>query len=331
MSKSINVGLVGYGMAGEFFHAPLIHFTSGLVLHTVVERHQERAKERYPHVRVVRSLEALLADDSIDLVVIATPNNTHFDYAQKALLVGKHVVVDKPFTVTAHEGETLIALAKQTGKLLTVYQNRRLDGDFLTVKKLLAEGTLGEVKTYKAHYDRFRPVPRDSWKEEAGVFYDLGPHLIDQALALFGKPLSVKVLVQTQREKALAEDYFEVTLQYAHTQVFVSAGMLYEEPRPRFELIGSAGTFIKYGLDPQENALKAGELPVNDTWGAEAEENWGTLSTAEGQTKVETEKGNYPAYYENVYQAIVRGEKLLVDPQDALEAIRIIEDGRKLV
>lgn len=329
-SSKINVALVGYGMAGEFFHAPLIHTVEGLVLHSVVERHKERSKERYPDVKVVRSIDDVLSNEEIDLVVIASPNKTHFDFAKRSLLANKHVVIDKPFATTAKEAEELLELSKKQNRVLSIYQNRRWDGDFLTVKKLIEGGELGQVQEYRAHYDRFRPnVNFNSWKEGEGVFYDLGPHLIDQALVLFG--LSEKVSVKTERQRAgaMAEDYFEVHLEYLHTRVFLSASMLKEESRPRFWVKGSKGTFIKYGLDPQENALKAGAWPKGDEWGAEPEERWGILQTEKGEKKIPSEKGDYPAYYRNVYQSIVGLGKLEVGPELPLAGIRIIEEGRK--
>lgn len=328
--RTINVALVGYGMAGEFFHAPLIHTAEGLVLHSVVERHKERSKERYPHVKVVRSIDDVLKNKEVDLVVIASPNNTHFDFAKRALLANKHVVIDKPFASTAKEADELSELSKKQKRVLSIFQNRRWDGDFLTVKKLIENGELGRIQEYQAHYDRFRPnVNLASWKEGEGVFYDLGPHLIDQALVLFGLTEKVSVKIERQRVGALAEDYFEVVLEYAHTKVFLSASMLKEQPRPRFWLKGSKGTFVKYGLDPQENALKAGAWPTGDEWGTESEENWGTLQTEKGEQKVPTEKGNYPAYYQNVYQSIVGLANLKVGPGLPLAGIRIIEEGRK--
>ncbi len=328
MSQKINVGLVGYGMAGEFFHAPLIHATEGFVLHSVVERNQSRSKERYPNVQIVRDYKELLADKDIDLIVLATPNDTHFEYAQMALMAGKHVVIDKPFVTKTADGETLIRLAKEKNLVLSVYQNRRLDGDFLTVKKLIEQKAVGDLNEYRGHYDRFRPELRlNSWKEDAGIFVDLGPHLIDQALHLFGKPLSVSTKTEVQRTNAKAVDYFEVSLNYPNFKAFLSAGMLYETPRPRFELVGTEGTFAKFGLDPQENCLKAGQIPCGKDWGKEPEENWGTLKTSTKTEKIPTENGNYPAYYANIYSSILGKSEVLVKPEEALEAIRIIENN----
>jgi len=328
--REINVALVGYGMAGEFFHAPLVHVTEGLVLHSVLERNQERSKERYPMVQVVRSMEEILNNKRIELVVIASPNKTHFEYAQKALLADKHVVIDKPFATTAKEAEELIALSNEQNKLLSIFQNRRWDSDFLTVKKLMDEGDLGQIIEYKAHYDRFRPnVNLASWKEGEGVFYDLGPHLIDQALVLFGKPDQVQVKIEKQRQGAMAEDYFEVELTYNSLKVFLSASMLKEQPRPRFSITGTRGTFTKFGLDPQETALKAGYWPRGESWGEEKEETWGILQTETQQKHIRSLKGNYPAYYTNIYRAILGEEKLVVDPVWPLLGIKIIEEGRK--
>lgn len=321
---------MGYGMAGEFFHAPLIHTTEGLVLHSVVERNKDRSKERYPEVRVVRSIDEILDNKEIELVVIASPNKTHFEYAKRALLADKHVVIDKPFATAAKEAEELIEIAEKQNKVLSIFQNRRWDGDFLTVKKLIETGEIGQIQEYHAHYDRFRPnVNFASWKEGEGVFYDLGPHLIDQALVLFGPTENVRVKIEKQREGALAEDYFEVEMSYPTTKVFLSASMLKESPRPRFMVKGTKGTFIKYGLDPQENALKAGAWPIGESWGEEVEENWGVLKSEKGEEKIQSERGDYPAYYKNVYKSILGEEKLEVSPQLPLIGIRIIEEGRK--
>ncbi len=330
MKTQLGVGLIGFGMAGEFFHAPFIHTLHGFVLHRILERTKERSKEKYPEATVVRSLEELLDSPEIELVVVASPNATHFEYAKKALLAQKHVVVDKPFTLTAKEGEELIALAERQGKILTVYQNRRWDGDFLTIKKLLAEGVLGDILEYEAHFDRFRPAIRpDSWKEADGILLDLGPHLLDQAWVLFGKPDSVSSKIEKQRPGAPAEDFFRIVFHYPGFDAILSAGMLIEHPGPHFVIKGTKGTYTKYGMDPQENFLKQGKIPQGDDWGLDMEENFGILETKDGKRSIVTERGNYAAFYENVREAILKGAKLAVDPRDSLEVIRVIEGARQ--
>ncbi len=336
--EPIRVGLVGYGMAGQVFHAPLITSIPGLRLQTVVERSSERSAERYPWVQIARSLDALLADTEIELVVIATPNSTHFDFARQALQAGKHVVVDKPFTNTSKQAATLIRLAADAGRILSIFQNRRWDGDFLTVRRLLDAGMLGDPVEYEACFDRFRPERRPgAWREQdlpgSGLLYDLGSHLIDQALVLFGLPQRLSAAVQIQREWARVDDAFDVHLDYGGLQVWLRAGMLMRSPRPRFRVQGSTGSYVKSGTDPQEESLKAGLVPDGPHWGQDEAANWGHLQAEihglRLDGRIETLPGNYPAFYENLVQAIRHGADLAVRPEQALRTIRIIELARE--
>ena len=334
MATQIQVGLIGYGTAGRVFHAPLINAVPGLKLTKVVERHSESSREHYPWVEVVRDADALFCDPEIDLIVIATPNTSHFDLAQQALLAGKHVVVDKPFTPTSAQAQQLIELAQQTQRILTVYHNRRWDGDFQTVKQVVEQGYLGRLVEYEAHYDRFRnTIKPEAWRESpasgSGILFDLGSHLIDQAQVLFGLPQAITADVRVQREGAKVDDYFEVGLDYGDLKVILKAGMLVKEPGPHFILHGTKGSFIKYGMDPQEAALRRG-LPLTEPdWGLEPQAQWGTLNTQLGSLhfdgQVETIQGCYQAFYENVYEAIEQGAKLAVKPEEARNTIRIIE------
>ncbi|WP_416670961.1 oxidoreductase [Egbenema bharatensis] len=334
MVAQIQVGLVGYGIAGQVFHAPLINAVPALKLAKVVERHGEASRQQYPWVEVVQNADALFHDPAIDLVVIATPNPTHFELAQQALLAGKHVVVDKPFTTTSAQAQQLIELAQKTQRILSVYHNRRWDGDFQTVKQIIAQGILGELVEYEAHYDRFRNTLKPgAWRETpelgSGILFDMGSHLIDQAQVLFGLPQSVTADVRTQRAGAKADDYFEIGLDYGSLKVILRAGMLVREPGPHFILHGSEGSFVKYGMDPQEAALRQGLTPVEPDWGLEPQAQWGTLNTQMGRLhfygQIETLPGCYQAFYENVYQAIAQGAELAVKPQEARNTIRIIE------
>lgn len=334
MTKKVQVGLVGYGMAGEVFHAPLIMATSGLQLKSVVERHADWSKARYPQVTVVRSLEELLADAEIDLVVIATPNTHHFDQARQAILAGKHVVVDKPFTITGAEAQELINLAGREEVLLTVFQNRRWDGGFLTVQEILAQSVLGQLVSYEAAFDRFRPEAKpNAWREEplpgSGILYDLGAHLVDQALLLFGWPRSVTAVLQHQRPHAQTDDAFTLHLAYDSLHVTLQASMLRRQPRPHLAVHGTLGSYVKFGLDPQEAALKNGRMPGEPGWGAEPAAAWGTLDTAwerlHVQGKVETLPGDYLAFYANVQAAIAHGAALAVTPEQARDVIRVLE------
>lgn len=333
--RELKVGLIGYGMAGRVFHAPVIAAVPGLQLAKVVERRGQTARERYPWVEVVREAAALFEDEEIELVVVATPNASHFELARQALLAHKHVVVDKPFTLTSAEARELIELAHQQNRVVSAFQNRRWDGDFQTVSQIVKQGLLGRLVEYESHFDRFRNYfsPERAWRETAGpgsgVLFDLGPHLIDQAQVLFGLPRLVTADIRSQRQAGTADDQFELILHYDELKVTLKAGLLVREPGPRFAVHGTEGSFVKYGVDPQEEALKRGRSPRELEWGVEPPEQWGTLNTRIGglhfQGKVETVPGCYPAYYENVRQAI-RGEAaLIVKPEEARETIRLIE------
>jgi len=336
--KQINVGLIGFGMAGRIFHAPTITSVEGLHLSKIRETKAPNIviiKERYPNTTVVNDTKEILNDPAIDLVIVATPNVTHYEVAKQVLNAGKHVVIDKPITVTSAETDDLIALAKSKGKLLTTYQNRRWDSDFKTVKKIINSGLLGRLAEYESHYDRFRNTLRpDTWKEDGvpgtGMVYDLGSHLIDQAMVLFGIPKTITAFLHKQREHTRIVDNFEIILQYENLKATLKGGLLVKEPLPRFILLGNNGSFIKYGLDVQEETLNAGIFPgtaVN--WGEEPENIWGTINTecngVEFRGKVRSEKGDYVAFYQNVYKALIGEEELIVKPEQARDMIRVIE------
>ena len=337
VSSPINVGLVGFGMAARVFHAPLIHANPLLRLTHIVQRHGDEAGKAYPQARTVRDLDAMLVDPSVDLVVVATPNTTHFDVAGHSLRTGKHVVLDKPFTITSKDADTLIALAKNIGRVLSVFQNRRWDGDFLTVRQILSKNLLGQLAEFESRYDRFRPtVNANKWREQplpgSGILYDLGPHLIDQALVLFGRPAGIYAEVRRQREGANADDSFELHLEYPQLSVMLKAGMLVCEPSPRYVLYGTRGSYVKYGLDPQEEALKNGGSPDQPNWGMEKEDLWGTHIQCDGavqRSRYPTLAGCYPDYYTNVARAIRGEEELAVKPEQAREVIRLIELARQ--
>lgn len=333
MTKA-GVGLAGYGLAGEVFHAPLIQAEPRLDLIKVLERSSNRSKQRYPDVDVANNFDSLLRDDRIGLVVIATPNETHFEFAQKALEAGKNVVIDKPFTVNSAEALHLIELAGRKGLLLSVFQNRRWDGDFLTVRKLIESKQLGRLVEFESRFDRFRNAPKpNAWREKSlpgsGILFDLGPHLIDQALNLFGQPVSIRAMVNKQRDHSTVDDAFELDLDYIGLHVKLKAGMLVRAALPRFTLLGTEGSYVKYGLDPQESALKNGLTPTNALWGKEDNESWGSVDTTINgihyQGKLETVPGNYPAYYQNVAEALLDKKELAVKPEEAYKTIRLIE------
>ena len=327
------MGLVGFGMGARVFHAPLIHANPHLRLTHIVQRHGDEAAKAYPQSKIFRDLDAMLADPSVELVVVATPNTSHFEVAGRSLKAGKHVVVDKPFTIATRNADDLIELSQKSGRLLSVFQNRRWDGDFLTVKEILSKSLLGHLAEYESRFDRFRPaVNPNKWREQSlpgsGVLYDLGSHLIDQALVVFGRPTGIYADVRRQREGAAADDTFVVHLEYPQLRVMLKSGTLVCQPSPRFVLYGTRGSYVKYGLDPQEEALKNGLSPAQPNWGVDSEEAWGTHTQCDGaieRARYPTLAGCYPAYYNNVACAIRGEEELIVKPEQAREVIRLIE------
>jgi predicted dehydrogenase len=329
----VHVALVGFGLSGRYLQGPFFQVSPHYQLKTVVTQ-SSNPQEVFPEVEVARSLDEVLNDPTIDLVSICSPNVTHFDYAQRALLAGKHVLVEKPFTSSVEEAETLIALAKKQGKVLSVFQNRRFDSDFLTVKKVVESGMLGELLSYEAHFDRYRPVlsPK-KWKEVAdpgtGTLFDLGAHLIDQTLTLFGKPQSVWGHSFTQRENSQIADAFDIRMDYGTLKVTLKSSLLVREDSPRHVLHGRLGSFIKYGMDVQEDQSKAFMLPNTPDFGKEPASQRGILHTEFNglalRGHLETVTGNWWFLFDNLYQAITQGEKLLIEPESILEQLRIME------
>jgi scyllo-inositol 2-dehydrogenase (NADP+) len=326
----LNVGLVGFGFAGKVFHAPVIRAVEGLRLAAIVQRRGE-PDSRYPDVEFVHSVDQLLTRP-IDLVVIATPNTSHHALAKQCLLAGRDVIVDKPFTTTVVEAEELVALASDRRRLLSVYQNRRSTGDFVTVRDVVSSGALGRIVHYEAHFDRFRPElkpPPGAWREQpgpgSGVWFDLGPHLIDQALLLFGLPDAVGADIRIEREGAVVDDAFAVTLYYPHLRAVLRASMLAAPLAPSFAVHGTKGSFIKYGLDPQEAALKEGRTPDEPDWDVEPPEMYGILTTAEGAQVVPTTPSSFTRYYENVRDALNGKAPMAVTPEHALQVMRGLE------
>lgn len=333
MSDKIRVGLVGYGFASKTFHAPLISGTAEMELAAVSSSDAGKVHADWPSVQVVSDPQALFDDPTLQLIVIPTPNDTHFPLAKAALNAGKHVVVDKPFTVTLSQARELDALAKAKGLLLSVFHNRRWDSDFLTVKALLAEGTLGDVRYFESHFDRFRPTVQQRWREQkgagSGIWYDLGPHVIDQALQLFGSPVAITLDAAELRPGAQTTDYFHCTLTYPQRRVVLHASMLVAAESARYQVHGTKGSFVKFGLDPQEDALKAGARPPQEDWGYDMRD--GVLTLAEGDAMVEksllTIPGNYPAYYAGIRDAINGVGENPVQAEEAIQVMELIELG----
>jgi predicted dehydrogenase len=347
--EPIKAAVVGFGLAGRVFHAPFLSAVPGLQLAAIVQRSGNEAAQAYPDAKILRGFDEALASDA-SLVVVGTPNETHFDLAKQALEAGKHVVVDKPVAATSEEVLTLAKLASERGLIFAPFHNRRWDGDFLTVKALLLQHALGRLVTFESHFDRFRPVPRPgTWKEAGhpanGMLFDLGPHLVDQALALFGPPHSITASVRTDREDSSIEDVFDITLHYPRLMAYCRATMIAADPSPRFLLHGTGGSFRKYGLDPQEPALVAGarvpRLPENgkpdDEWLHEDPNLWGMLTLAPNPAEprtlitheVQTEPGDYRGFYANVRDAIRGTAPLAVTPEAAYRTIRLLELARE--
>ncbi len=331
----IKTGLAAYGMSGQVFHAPFIHALPQFELTAIVERSKELSKALYPQAQIVRSFEALLAMPEIELVIVNTPDSTHYEYTRLALQAGKHVIVEKPFTSTTAQGEELIELAQSKGLILSVYQNRRWDADFLTVQQILTQGKLGRLVEFESVFARYRNfIKPDTWKESGeyggGLTYNLGSHLIDQALQLFGMPQAVFADIATLRTNGQVDDYFLIHLirpaLAPQVKVTVKASYLMCEPEPRFVLHGTEGSFVKHGTDNQEAALIAGKVPGTEGWGVEPEADWGTLHTeAEGCQKYPTLPGNYGGFYENVYQHLRLQQPLATGAREVLNGIKVIE------
>jgi predicted dehydrogenase len=335
----IDVGLIGYGLAGRSFHAPVISAVPGLRLAAILERTGNDAAGKYPDVRIVRTLDELLAIKEIRLIVIATPNDSHFPLAQQCFAAGRDVLVDKPFTTTLKEAIALVEFAKQQGRLLTVYQNRRYDGDFQAIVQLVTSGELGRIVRFESNYDRFRPQLRPTaWRERSGpgtgIFFDLAPHLIDHALLLFGMPEALTADIRTDREGAVADDAFDLAFHYPRgLRTDLRSSILAAATRPRFILHGTQGAFVKQSFDPQESNLRRGYIPSDTAWGAEPQENWGLLTLSENGTlterRVPSANCDYRDFYANLRDAVLGKAKLAVSPDWALDVMRLLELARQ--
>ena len=331
MPKIINVGLVGFGLSGRYFHTPFLSVNPRFRLKKIASSRPEAVHQFDTSIEWVATADELFADPAIDLVFICSPNETHADYARKALEQGKNVVVEKPFALSEREAVQLLELAQQKGLMATAYQNRRWDSDFLTIKRLLAEGALGTLVDYECRYDRYSPVPPDSqsWKEQPGAgrgnLYNLGPHLLDQALHLFGKPDTVQASVRIIRPNSHVTDYFDIKLGYTDKVVRLESNLMVYQNQLRFSLHGTEGSFIKGGLDPQEERLRINQLPDHSTWGAEPEDRWGTLYRDGQANVIKSEPGNYSPFYNNLYDVLVNGDAPNVTPADIQQLARVID------
>jgi scyllo-inositol 2-dehydrogenase (NADP+) len=334
MSAPLQTAICSFGMSGKVFHAPFIHANPGYNLYGVWERSKKTAQEFYPGVRSFDTLEEMLEDETIELLIINTPNATHYDFAKKALLAGKHIVVEKPFVINSPEGNELIELAVKVNKKISVYHNRRFDSDFRLVRNVVQENLLGNVGETTIRYDRFKDKPSPKIHKEIaapgnGLLYDLGSHLIDQALQLFGKPLSVFADITILRPFSQVDDYFELILFYDRKRVILKASNIVREGLPAYVLQGSKGSFIKSRTDVQENDLIAGKVPQTDNWGIEPQTEKGLLHTEKNNGVVRElltpPQGNYMDYFDGLYKAIRFDEQLPVTAEQGLEVIKVIE------
>src|SRR4051812_1633352 len=334
-SETINVGLIGFGLAGRAFHAPVISAVPGLRLAAILQRTGSEAAEAYPNARIVRTLDELLAIREIQLIVIATPNQTHYPLAHQCLAAGRDVLVDKPFTTTMAEALDLIQFAKKCGRFLTVYQSRRFDGDFQGILQLAAAGTLGRIVRFESHYDRFRPnFKPNAWREQqvpgAGILFDIAPHLIDHAFQLFGLPTAINADVRNERGGA-ADDAFDILLHYPdNVRAALGSSILAAAPRARFVVLGDKGSFTKNSFDPQEVRLRFGNIPKEGPWGAEPEENWGVLTqiNADGtptNRRVPPAPTDYRDFYSNLRDALQGRAESAVNHKQMLDIMQALE------
>lgn len=338
--QKIKTALCSFGMSGKVFHAPFIHAHPGFEFTAVLKRTKNIAESIYPEVRTYRTLGEMLSDEEIELVIVNTPNATHFEFAKAALEAGKHVVVEKLFTSTYCEAKTLINLAKEKNKKLSVFQNRRWDSDYLTVKKVLDENLLGDIVEAEFHYDRFNEeisykVHKETPGTGAGILPDLGPHLIDQALQLFGLPTAVFADDAMLRPVSKVPDYMELILFYHKLRVRLKGSYVVKEAVPAFVIHGSKGSFLKRRADVQEADLQAGIEPNTENWGKEPETAVGLLHTilhgAEIRKEVEAETGNYMKYYDSIYEAIVNNKPLPVTAEEGANVVKIVESAYKSI
>ncbi len=333
MDNQIITAIASFGMSGQVFHGPSLRVDNRFRVVQILERSKKISRKLFPDAAIVRNFQQILSNPEVELVIINTPDPLHFEMAKLAINAGKHVVVEKPVTQKSNEAEVLIELAEQNNVLLIVYQNRRWDGDFRTVKKVLAENKLGRIIEFESHFDRYRLTVPNTWKERgdeySGVLYNLGSHVVDQAVVLFGKPKAVTAHLKIVRSAGVVTDYYDIRLEYEGFSALLKCSYLVKNAGPRFIIHGEYGTFTKFGIDPQEEQLKAGKLPQGEDWGREPIEDWGTIvyekDGEEFEELVETEPGDYSIFYTNVFDAIRDGAELLVKPEETVEVLKILE------
>jgi len=334
MKDPIKTALASFGMSGKVFHGPLLKVNNGFEVVAVLERSKELSKVLFPDASIVRSYDAILNDRNMELVIVNTPDKLHYEMTKAAIEAGKHVVVEKPVTLKSDEAFELCELAGKKGVVFTVFQNRRWDNDFRTVQQVVNDAKFGRLIEFESHFDRYRTyIAPNTWKEEgdeyAGVLYNLGSHMVDQAYVLFGQPKAVTAHLRIVRKNGKVTDYYDIRLEYDGFAALLKCSYLVKDPGPRYTIHGEYGTFYKYGIDPQEEMLKVGHLPAGENWGREEPENWGTLFYEENgeevEELVETLPGNYNIFYENVFDAIRNKVGLLVKPEESAQVLKILE------
>jgi predicted dehydrogenase len=333
----IKTALLSFGMSGRVFHAPFLHVNPGFELYAVWERSKELSTAIYPYVKIYRTFEEILEDKEIELVVVNTPNYTHYEYTKRVLEAGKHVVVEKPFTVTSAEGVELAALAEKVGKKISIYQSRRFDSDSKTVKKIVDAGLLGHIVEAEIRYDRYvlalsPKVHKETPGPGRGLLYDLGSHLLDQTLQLFGMPESVFAEISIIRPISKVDDYMELLLFYPaerNLRVRLKSSYLVKEAVPACQFYGDKGTFLKPKADPQEQRLLAGAMPEGEDWGVEPESGKGLLNADGGRELIVSEKGSYMEFYDGMYNAIRNRAQVPVTAEEGIDIIRVIEAAYK--
>lgn len=324
----IKTAVIGYGFSAKTFHIPFLTSLNEFELVAISTRKQE-AREDWDKLEHYDRAEDLLLHSDAELVIITAPNDVHFKLAKTALENGKHVIIEKPFVTNVTDGETLISLAKEKDLVLSVYHNRRWDGDFLTVKKMLDDKRFGKLTHFESHYDRFRPEVRQRWREQTeiggGILFDLGSHLLDQAICLFGLPEAISADCKMMRDGSTNVDYFHLILHYPDHQTILHGDMFTAGPNKRFTVKGTQGTYDKYGFDPQEERLIAGVQPIADEWSVESPSQYGHFYDTDGSCVIETESGCYQAYFNQLAKAVRNGSPCPVSAEDALQNIRLIE------
>ncbi len=329
----IKVGVIGYGYSAKTFHMPLIKTSKSLELAAISSSQKETVGVKYPHVSIFETAQGLITSGNLELVVITAPNDVHYQLAKQCLENGINVVLEKPMVTTSLEAEELVNIAKERSLILSVFHNRRWDGDFLTVKKLLDNNLIGDIRFFESHFDRFRPTVRQRWREQpgqgSGIWFDLGSHLVDQAISIFGSPEAITARCLPLREGSKTTDYFHVLLHYKNLEVVLHASSFSAAPNNRFRVEGTKGSYVKYGLDPQEEQLKNGITPNQSSYGVEIAEHYGIFYSDSSSELIETKDGCYHQYYSGITEAIQSGGSNPVNPEDIVEVLRILELAEK--